>query len=144
MFGNKCSGTSVRRTLVRLLNLLHMQQLCQRACLFPSVATPPHARLGRGGGGYKGGGRSSGLDSPWLFVLFVCLCTQLDSGRVPHTLPDDCPRAFAPGLVGHRLSQVPSSWRYTSSGCWQEYTFTISPLVLSHLWSGCTITGQGD
>ena len=83
------------------------------------------------------------LDSPCLFVLIVCLCTQLGSGRAPHTLPDDCPRAFAPGLVGHRLSHVPSSWRYTSSGCWHEYTFTISPLVLSHRWSGCTMTGHG-
>jgi hypothetical protein len=132
MFGYICSGTGVRRTLVRLLNLCTRYTLCQRACLFPSVATPPHARLGRGGGGYKGGGRSSGLDSPCLFVLIVCLCTQLDSGRAPHTLPDDCPRAFAPGLVGHRLSHVPSSCRYTSSGCWHEYTLTISLLVLSH------------
>ena len=78
-----------------------------------------------------------------MFVLIVCLCTQLGSGRAPHTLPDDCPRAFALGLVGHRLSHVPSSWRYTSSGCWHEYTLTISPLVLSHRWSGCTMTGHG-
>ena len=81
------------------------------------------------------------------FAQLICsgclFMYSIGFSSTPYTLPDDCPRAFAPGLVGHRLSHVPSSCRYTSSGCWHEYTLTISPLVLSHRWSGCTMTGHG-
>jgi hypothetical protein len=61
MFGNKCSGTSVRRTLVCLLNLCTRYTIRLRVCL----KREPHA------------GSSTRLRlRVWRLLMLFCLCVQ--------------------------------------------------------------------